>query len=186
MLLSTPPHAGYHRPRPCLVKCEDLLAWLILFYGRLALCISHSLLVLGINIPACLLDAINQRLSLHHLLAHIVDGPLQDQSLRAALSLQPRHKLRKAVEALANRLTTLLFYGATLAFHGVDQRLDVRGVSFKPLIYLMRCGSASSPPLSGAACRLRLPRPQTACSCWQRQRTSPRFDLVRMTFFFSR
>lgn len=74
--------------------------------------------MLGINVATCLLDTLNQRLSLHNLLAHIVHRALQNQSLGATLPFQTRHELSKPVEALANGLTAFLFCGATLAFGG--------------------------------------------------------------------
>lgn len=69
---------------------------------------AHSLLELVVDTAAGALDLVDHDAALLDLLAHKLDGALEDEALGAALALEARDELRQAVETLADGLATLL------------------------------------------------------------------------------
>lgn len=113
-----------------------------------------SLFELRVYLPAFLFDLCNHLLALVQLLAHVLDGALQDETFGSALALKTGHQLRKPVEAFADCLASLL-----LCKRCVSTSLACCQRRSGLATHQRQCGSASSPPRLGGACR----RPRPLC-----------------------
>lgn len=67
-----------------------------------------ALFQLVVDLTAGIFYAFNQRAALIELLAYKLDGSLEHEAFGAPLTLEARHKLRQAVETLADGLSSLL------------------------------------------------------------------------------